>query len=351
MSNEQLEGLFRDFEQVTRMGDDIEKAVPTTGNSVGLGLAVVARIVRTMGGQLQVESTVDKGSKVRSDSFRSSLSAAHLFLLRKFTIILPFLLPPPPSPSQGTESVDGSTSRTVSELASREPSAPRSGSASGSSSGRSNLNDLINAMATSGAGTGDGRMQSRRQLRDETASATSANKSQPSTDSLSSVPSRLAAGHTKRASPPPRAGEHSVKDSKQPIRAVRVGDNTVSPIHSLPLFDRYSSAGPKSPPLPVDGTSMEARARSSSAAAATDLPPTATATPSAPVQLTPSPPLAPSDVASQLNTNRKLPDVDSDDYIKPMRVLVVEDEVRFPPSLLLPNSDADLDFFYSSSTA
>ncbi|KAJ7366589.1 hypothetical protein DFH08DRAFT_678657 [Mycena albidolilacea] len=55
---ERLAGIFREFEQVELME-------PRTGSAggVGLGLAVVARIVEQLGGQLRVESKVDEGSR------------------------------------------------------------------------------------------------------------------------------------------------------------------------------------------------------------------------------------------------------------------------------------------------
>ncbi|KAG7088619.1 hypothetical protein E1B28_012592 [Marasmius oreades] len=53
-----LESIFREFEQV-------ESSEPKTSAEpgVGLGLAVVARIVEQLGGQLRVESKVDEGSR------------------------------------------------------------------------------------------------------------------------------------------------------------------------------------------------------------------------------------------------------------------------------------------------
>ncbi|KAF8909011.1 hypothetical protein CPB84DRAFT_1813256 [Gymnopilus junonius] len=55
---EKLEHIFREFEQV-------ESSEPRDNSKVGvgLGLAVVARIVEQLGGQLRVESTVNKGSR------------------------------------------------------------------------------------------------------------------------------------------------------------------------------------------------------------------------------------------------------------------------------------------------
>ena len=49
-----LESIFREFEQV-------ESVQPKTG--LGLGLAVVARSVEQLGGQLRVDSKVDQGSR------------------------------------------------------------------------------------------------------------------------------------------------------------------------------------------------------------------------------------------------------------------------------------------------
>ncbi|KAI1451543.1 hsp90-like protein [Annulohypoxylon moriforme] len=67
MSNEKLDNLFRDLEQVSADVDEstsveeIEK--PGEGRTLGLGLAVVARIVRNMNGQLRLKSEEGKGSR------------------------------------------------------------------------------------------------------------------------------------------------------------------------------------------------------------------------------------------------------------------------------------------------
>ncbi|KAI9673026.1 MAG: Light-sensor Protein kinase [Caeruleum heppii] len=77
MSSEKLDALFRDLEQVQTEGDDLAHAgaeSPSTqqlspygdaqeDGSLGLGLAVVARIVRNMGGQLRLKSEEGKGSR------------------------------------------------------------------------------------------------------------------------------------------------------------------------------------------------------------------------------------------------------------------------------------------------
>lgn len=64
-----LESIFRAFEQV-ETGESIDGTQPE--ESLGLGLAVVGRVVHNLGGQLRVDSKVNQGSK--------------------FTIILPFAI-------------------------------------------------------------------------------------------------------------------------------------------------------------------------------------------------------------------------------------------------------------------
>ncbi|PLW10463.1 hypothetical protein PCANC_23159 [Puccinia coronata f. sp. avenae] len=66
----QLENIFRAFEQVGSGESQDDRMC----ESIGLGLAVVGRVVHNMGGQLRVDSTVNQGSK--------------------FTITLPFVVPP-----------------------------------------------------------------------------------------------------------------------------------------------------------------------------------------------------------------------------------------------------------------
>lgn len=67
MSNEKLDDLFRDLEQVSldvdsyTSVDGTEK--PENDRSLGLGLAMVARILRNMNGQLRLKSEEGKGSR------------------------------------------------------------------------------------------------------------------------------------------------------------------------------------------------------------------------------------------------------------------------------------------------
>ncbi|ESZ95078.1 PHY1, histidine kinase-group VIII protein [Sclerotinia borealis F-4128] len=78
MSNQKLDTIFRDLEQVDgdHLLEDVEggEKVLVSGNrTIGLGLAMVARVVRNMDGQLRLKSEIGKGSR--------------------FVIQLPFLLP------------------------------------------------------------------------------------------------------------------------------------------------------------------------------------------------------------------------------------------------------------------
>lgn len=65
MTDSQLDALFRDLEQVssddTRLSEEEEKLEDT--RTLGLGLAIVARIVRNMDGQLRLKSEEGKGSR------------------------------------------------------------------------------------------------------------------------------------------------------------------------------------------------------------------------------------------------------------------------------------------------
>lgn len=64
MSEKQLDDLFQDFEQILDEDDADEKdaKTPVDKNSLGVGLAVVARYVRNMNGQIKVRSELTKGT-------------------------------------------------------------------------------------------------------------------------------------------------------------------------------------------------------------------------------------------------------------------------------------------------
>lgn len=71
MTDEKLDALFRDLEQVstdenedaTGAKENTNDTAPDDGRTLGLGLAVVARILRNMDGQLRLKSEPGKGSR------------------------------------------------------------------------------------------------------------------------------------------------------------------------------------------------------------------------------------------------------------------------------------------------
>jgi len=102
ISPAKLENIFREFEQV-------ESAAPRTATpGLGLGLAVVARIVEQLGGQLRVESKVNEGSR--------------------FSFLIPFAV--------------------VGETDSRSCGSSRVGLGSRRSSSGSDIDDLVEALAS-----------------------------------------------------------------------------------------------------------------------------------------------------------------------------------------------------------
>lgn len=130
MNDNKVDALFRDLEQVTtELDPDTASSEqgqdrPQNAKTLGLGLAVVARIVRNMDGQLRVKSEEGKGSR--------------------FVIQLPFDL----RPEDDIEVGDGSTKRSVtaSSVASVSTSIPKS------TEGEVMLVDRGNASSTQGSG-------------------------------------------------------------------------------------------------------------------------------------------------------------------------------------------------------
>ncbi|KAG8169981.1 hypothetical protein KVR01_000726 [Diaporthe batatas] len=96
MSDSQLDALFRELEQVSteevNLSEDEPEAAKEKPETLGLGLAVVARIVRNMDGQLRLKSEAGKGSR--------------------FVIQLSFEMPPSDSPGSQDSGVPGTTSVT-----------------------------------------------------------------------------------------------------------------------------------------------------------------------------------------------------------------------------------------------
>jgi anti-sigma regulatory factor (Ser/Thr protein kinase) len=170
MSNEKLDALFRDLEQVTTDGDefldDSEEASRkiTQGGkdnrTLGLGLAMVARIVRNMDGQLRLKSEEGKGSRfVIQLSFilpedESGSRASSVKLSLEAPVIA---TPPPPAATEGEITlIDKASSlrsegvvrrRSIEEIASLYSNKSGSSNRSGKSA-KSDVDRLIDAIST-----------------------------------------------------------------------------------------------------------------------------------------------------------------------------------------------------------
>lgn len=100
MSESQVESLFRDLEQV---GETDQEEKPPEAQTLGLGLAFVGHVVRSLGGQLRLKSEVGRGSRfvvqipfnlpemspgARSDSSIKAKSSAEREALPKGEVVL-----------------------------------------------------------------------------------------------------------------------------------------------------------------------------------------------------------------------------------------------------------------------
>lgn len=136
MSSAQLETIFREFEQVSTVEENAPKVA-----GVGLGLAVCARIVQNLGGQLRVESKENVGSK--------------------FTFVIPFmlptLLPSPPDAKSPMRKIGNSLPNGHADEAglgldfkvATQPRRTSAGSNGSRKSVKSEIESLITAMAAS----------------------------------------------------------------------------------------------------------------------------------------------------------------------------------------------------------
>ncbi|GAA5980690.1 hypothetical protein JCM11641_000177 [Rhodosporidiobolus odoratus] len=370
ISEEKLENMFRQMENLQTIGDKARDEAtndPDASNqAVGLGLAVVARIVRVIGGQMQVESKVGSGSK--------------------FTFIFPFRLPDSPSlgdsmqdtpPTAPASSADGA-SRTVSDAAARTPMVRRrSGTSTDShmskrSNGKSDIDSLMSAMSTTGlsgnstAAGAKNSSQSRRRLAAgkasstssrSTTSATSANSGR-SNPSFRTARSNLGSGDVSSADGQTRPGQVGIAGAKIPLRPARMaapsdGSTDISPMSSpshlstkLPTSPSYFSAitaspSPLSQPVPTLRRSSTAAATIGSPGEAflpsplprTEASPPTSESPSTVATAKPGVTPKPSSPQRQDSKKEDLRHISEyrkspvpDDYIRPMRVLVVEDE-------------------------
>lgn len=170
MSNEKLDALFRDLEQVTTDGDeslgdsaDAPRKITQGGkenSTLGLGLAMVARIVRNMDGQLRLKSEEGRGSRfviqlsfiLPDDEIGSGASSLKLSLEAQG-----IASPPPPAAADGEVTlIDKGSSlrsegvvrrRSIEEITSLHSNKSGSSNRSGKST-KSDVDRLIDAIAT-----------------------------------------------------------------------------------------------------------------------------------------------------------------------------------------------------------
>ncbi|KAH7336765.1 hypothetical protein B0J17DRAFT_718687 [Rhizoctonia solani] len=183
ISSAKLESIFREFEQV-------ESSIPRSGESqgLGLGLAVVARIVEQLGGQLRVDSKQGQGSR--------------------FSFLIPFALPDGSSSEQSFTPDSGKLQR------SRRGSAGSAYASAASASARSaasRIEDIVDALSAP-----PGQMSSS-SSRGGIQSSSPGMQRQPSTQNQP-----IGRVSTRPANPP--RGMFPVESSKWPVRGVKMDE-------------------------------------------------------------------------------------------------------------------------------
>ncbi|CAE6456623.1 unnamed protein product, partial [Rhizoctonia solani] len=184
ISSVKLESIFREFEQV-------ESSIPRSGESqgLGLGLAVVARIVEQLGGQLRVDSKQGQGSR--------------------FSFLIPFALPDGSSSEQSFSPQSGNNVER--SRRSSMGSAYASAASASARSANSRIEDIVDALSAP-----PGQMSS----------SSSRAGIRPSPPGIQRQPSTqnppVARVSTRMPNPP--AGIFPVEGSKWPIRGVKMDE-------------------------------------------------------------------------------------------------------------------------------
>lgn len=190
-----MDKLFRQFEQVDSY--DPQEGDAPAQSALGLGLAVVARLTRTLGGQLRVESTVGQGSR--------------------FTIILPF----------GTEpaSQNQSPAPSLQRQNSRSSIGSKASLRSGSSGQASEIDSLVEAISTDHMKPhhGQHRQQQQHPQSPQKRGSGSSQIAAAPRPAPESPPPPTTVGLNKPA--PESPGSVEIEGSQFPIRPVKVQDN------------------------------------------------------------------------------------------------------------------------------
>lgn len=250
MSNQKLDTLFRDLEQVD--GDPLfedvegnEKALVDSNRTIGLGLAMVARVVRNMDGQLRLKSEVGKGSRfviqlpfflVDNELQNSGNNEKAAFLNSSSSP--PLATPPPagtpgevtlvekPSPVRPSTESSLPHKRSIEEVASLHSFQSTNSS---KASGRSDMDRLIDAISGP-IGNGEGEplhyVHSRDRHSLNNMSTSSFNSSRPA--DLKRSASYTAPDYP-RLEQSRVTGSEPIADSKTPVKAIRMPDEFSEP--------------------------------------------------------------------------------------------------------------------------
>lgn len=283
MSATKLDALFRDLEQVQTESDIIleEKLAPdakliTRGKeekrTLGLGLAVVARIIRNMDGQLRLKSEEGKGSRFviqlgfdlpAKDTNQGLLAGA-----KAAGIAPPGDHPTTPPAAEGEVMLVHKSAQKDSQLGAKELRHKNSGDSMSSmksfKSARSGVDRLIDAIS-------EPHMVNKAQSSDQRLTRSASRSSRPASSSSSVRPSIMSRGHSYNAGAlsmtsehlrsPPQAtpGQYLVMDSKIPLKPVRVPEEASSPTREFSprLTSKFLSDAPtermeKAGPPPAD---------------------------------------------------------------------------------------------------
>ncbi|PWN36764.1 uncharacterized protein FA14DRAFT_140699 [Meira miltonrushii] len=341
IAREKLEAIFREFEQVESViadpnnrREDAMSGSMSSGSSmvtnrrgsadgkdsgIGLGLAIVARIVKNIGGQLRVDSTVGEGSR--------------------FTYFLPFRAS---SASEAAERNDGGESKLQ-----RSNSMESGGS--GNSSVKSEINSLVEAISAPHLDESKG-----------SASRRSFDNMRSTKGAISST-SRSQIGSSKmegRSSS--NDGAIAITDSVVPLRSVKVDRHELDAVkggekHNVPSkLGATEQAAPSARPQPSSAPSMSNKFAQGKGGERED-PPSSVPMPDAKLNLAETPEPLPTStsaesgssnaqhsgdtvkrvfdrrraraqlVASKTETATPSPTIKSN-KVSPLRVLVVEDD-------------------------
>ncbi|KAK4046108.1 hypothetical protein OIV83_006334 [Microbotryomycetes sp. JL201] len=297
MSESKLESIFREFEQVSATSDDAQPSE----SAVGLGLALVARIIRNLGGQLRVESNLGQGSK--------------------FTFVLPFRLPAQDDlrrlSIKDASATSSGSSRTMTGLwtSSEAPSTALARSRSGSvgsthsKSSRGSINELIDAISSSlgpkprtrqssGGTNGADSIFGQFAINDGTENGTGTARKLSVTPSATDKRRMMSISGERGG-----GGEILVEEGSVPLRAIKIEDGASSP--------RRPSLAPGLTAEQVESTLL---------ATAETIKPLSIERPT--LQHRRDSPTHVSEFVRKLSVDATL-----EDKIAPMRVLVVEDEL------------------------